>query len=334
MKRANVAFFVPHLGCPHCCSFCDQREIAGQSRIPGPAEIAETAKKALETLGEKALLSEIAFFGGSFTLIDRELMESLLQAAAPFVGNGGFKGIRISTRPDGIDDEILTVLRKYGVSAIELGAQSMDSRVLEMNNRGHSPEDVRRAAGLIRAGGFELGLQMMTGLYGSSPNDDMNTAEQLAVLRPRTVRIYPTIVIEGTALAKYFRSGMYEPQELEQAVGLCTRLLEFFTQQGIEVIRLGLHAMESLERNYVAGPWHPAFRELCENRIYLNRARAALAGVQGVTALLAVKPGAVSKLVGQHRSNIRALEKESGIYIKVREKAGLPDYTVILADNG
>lgn len=181
--------------------------------------------------------AEIAFFGGSFTAIGRDYMLELLEAAAPFVG-GAFRGIRISTRPDAVDGETLGLLRRYGVTAVELGAQSMDDGVLDQNLRGHTAADVERAAGLVRDAGFELGLQMMTGLYGSDEARDFMTAERLAACAPDTVRVYPTVVMEGTGLAALWRAGAYRPQTLEEAVSLGARLLEFFEGKGVRVIRM------------------------------------------------------------------------------------------------
>ena len=332
MKHANVAIFVPHLGCPHACSFCDQRTISGSPRAPGPEEVARTAAAALTQMGERAGAAEIAFFGGSFTAVEPALMESLLRAAAPFVGPGRFRGIRVSTRPDAIDPPRLAILRRYGVTAVELGAQSMDDAVLRLNGRGHTAADVEKAAVLIRQGGFELGLQMMTGLYGSTPAGDEATARGFAAIGPDTVRVYPTIVLRGTRLAQLYREGRYAPQTLPEAVELGARLLLFFRGRGIRVIRLGLHAEEGIGRNYVAGPWHPAFRELCENRVYLGRARQAVAAAglrPGEAATLYVAPGRLSQLIGQHRGNFIALEGETGVRLRADSRPGLEEFEVV-----
>jgi len=323
LKRANVAVFVPHLGCPHDCSFCNQRRISGHSDIPSPEDIAQTAKRGIDLLGDRAGASEFAFFGGSFTAIEPELMRSLLEAAAPFVGVGGFKGIRISTRPDAIDARRLEILKEYGVTAIEIGAQSMDDRVLAMNSRGHTAQDVVNASAMIKAAGFELGLQMMTGLYGDTPDGALLTAAAIAELYPATVRIYPTIVLRGTALEQLYIDGRYKAQSIDDAVALCAGLLSFFDAKSIRVIRLGLHASQGIEQGYVAGPWHPAFRELCENVRYLKAAREALRGLKAQGAVLSVNSSEVSKLAGQHRANICALEKEFGMRIKIKAALGL-----------
>ena len=205
MKHSNIAIFVPHAGCPHKCSFCDQRTISGAQHSPTGQEVTAVCAQAAEEMKEPGN-AEIAFFGGSFTAIDRGYMLELLKAAHPFVQEGKVKGIRISTRPDCITPEILDILKQYGVTAIELGAQSMVDEVLEANERGHCASDAVNASALIRLYGFELGLQMMTGLYKSSPERDMETMRRIIGISPDTVRIYPTVVLKGTALAEIMLS--------------------------------------------------------------------------------------------------------------------------------
>lgn len=264
--------------------------------------------------------AEIAFFGGSFTGIDRDYMNTLLGAAYDYVKNGLFKGIRISTRPDCIDQEVLDILKRYGVTSIELGAQSMDDEVLRANRRGHSADDVRNASRLIKGNGFSLGLQMMTGLYRSNNKRDLYTAQSIVLLNPDTVRIYPTIVLENTELARLYKSGVYKPQSLEQAVELCAGLLDVFEKENIRVIRLGLHDSPSLKRDYISGPYHPAFRELCESKRFLNYVldflqRSDCDG-RSNTYTIEVSPSFVSKAIGQKRSNILRL-KEQGLNVKI-----------------
>lgn len=330
MKHANVAIFVPHEGCPNQCSFCNQRRISGVDRSGEAEEVQKCITTAISSLGEKTKDAEIAFFGGSFTAIPRERMLRLLEAAYPFVKSGRFKGVRVSTRPDAIDAEVLSVLKAYGATAVELGAQSMNDKVLEMNRRGHTAADVKNASGQIRAAGLELGLQMMTGLYGSNDGLDLETARQIIALRPDTVRIYPTIVLEGTALAELARAGEYIPAELNETVELCARLLREFHKADIPVIRLGLHAGGDVENGYVAGPWHPALRELCESRIYLDSAVNALkaAGLARGEVALNVPEGAASKMAGQKRCNLIYLQKNYGVCCKIYTQAGLAPYEV------
>ncbi len=302
-----MALFVPHAGCPQQCHFCNQRHIAGVAALPTPDEIRAACETARRTMTVPPEAAEIAFFGGSFTAIPRREMCSLLEAAAPYVRQGSFGGIRVSTRPDAVDTEVLALLSSYGVTAVELGAQSMDDTVLAGVCRGHTAAQVEQAAALIRQAGLSLGLQMMTGLPGDTDEGAMKTARRLAALQPDTVRIYPTLVMEHTPLAARFRAGEYTPQTLEQSVALCTRLLQFFEEErGIPVIRLGLHAEPELEAHCLAGPRHPAFRELCDSRRLLERIQVQLQ--QGLTtATVWVHPTKVSQAVGQKRENLRAL---------------------------
>ena len=321
MGHANISVFVPHIGCPHQCSFCNQRSISGQQTAPTPQMVRATCEEAMRLRAGKLRDTELAFFGGSFTAIERGYMLSL--------GQGGFAGIRISTRPDAVDGEILRLLQQYGVTAIELGVQSMSDRVLRANSRGHTAQDVLQSAERIRQAGYELGLQMMTGLYESSVEDDWNTARQIAALSPKTVRIYPTITIRGTELENLYRQGLYRPMELERAVEECSGLLRFFTEREIQVIRLGLHAQESLMQDYVAGPYHPAFRELCEGRLYLQQAlQQAERFSQGTPLWLWVAPNAVSKMAGQRRCNLEVLRRRNPV--KIRTKADVKPLQVVV----
>ncbi len=310
MSHANIALFVPHMGCPQQCSFCNQRIISGTAVPPGAADVVracEQAKKGIRS-GDTV---QLAFFGGSFTAIDRDYMIQLLAAAKPYVDSGFLNGgIRISTRPDCINGDILELLRFYGVRAIELGAQSMDDRVLSLNRRGHTAQDVRDASRLILSCGFELGLQMMTGLYGSTDSDSMETARELIALEPQTVRIYPTVVLRGTRLDELFQSGEYVPQSVPQAVNLCSELLRLFEESGIRVIRLGLHAQEDVERQMVAGAYHPALRELCQGEIYYRKASDILRKLPQGQYRITVAPTEISKAVGQKRINLSRLAQQ------------------------
>ena len=306
----NVAIFVPHVGCPQRCSFCDQHAITGDAQAPTPQQVWETAQSAALHLGERVKETQIAFFGGSFTAIPWEYMCSLLAPAKEAVERFGFAGLRCSTRPDAVDKPVLELLKAHHMVAVELGAQSMDDRVLQQNRRGHTAADTQRAAGLIRKTGLELGLQMMTGLWGSTPEQDVSTAKALIALAPDTVRIYPTVVLEHTQLAERFRQGDYQPQTLEEAVELCAVLLPLFEQAGIRVIRLGLHAQESVESRRVAGPYHPAFRELVEGRLFLKQLLPALEQAGPGSYQVAVNPRGLSAAVGQKRCNAEALARQ------------------------
>lgn len=329
MKHSNVALFVPHNGCPHQCSFCNQREITGKSVQPTSNDVKNAIQIARNTLKENTKNAEIAFFGGSFTAIDHSYMEELLSVAAPYVQSGEFYGIRISTRPDAIDNDILDILQKYGVTAIELGAQSMNDDVLIANHRGHSSSDVVNSSVMIKSRGFSLGLQMMTGLYSSKNEDDMKTAEKIVALKPDTVRIYPTVVMKGTELYDLYISGKYRPQKLDDAVALCSRLLKLFEENNINVIRLGLHDGDSLRENMAAGAYHPAFRELCESEIMLNNALDELKNdnIKSGIVEFFINPKSVSRFIGQKRKNIDYLKK-LGITAIVRQDTRLSKYQI------
>ena len=323
--HANISVFVPHLGCPNMCSFCNQRYIAGTAEVPDEQTVINAVKLAVESKNYNPETTEIAFFGGSFTAIDREYMLRLLKAAHRFVQDGTVSGIRISTRPDFIDDEILTLLKEYGVTSIELGAQSMCDEVLKSNNRGHTSDDVRAASRLIKSYDFGLGLQMMTGLYGDTDSTAIFTAHEIIKLDPDTVRIYPTIVLENTRLSELYRAGEYKPQSLEAAVDLAATLLCLFKDAGIHVIRTGLHTIDT--QKYVAGPWHPAFRELCDSKIYLREVLKQLHKAGNYTVF--VPSGAVSKMTGQKRSNLIYLA-DLGFNCTVKTDNSLKEYEIIV----
>ncbi len=307
MRHVNIAVFVPHSGCPNQCSFCNQRAISGHTKQPTPQDVIDACETAMKGGCEESFV-QLAFFGGSFTAIERGYMVSLLEAAQEYINNGFLNGgIRISTRPDFIDDEILALLKKYGVRAIELGAQSMDDGVLALNQRGHTVEDVRKAATLIKEYGFELGLQMMTGLWGSGDEDSINTAKEFIALKPDTVRVYPTVVLKNTLLGEKYESGEYTPPDLQHSIELVAELIPMFEENGISVIRVGLHAQSDVERDYLAGAYHPALRELCEGEIYYKKILSALKNQPNGSYEIAVSPCEISKATGQKKKNILRL---------------------------
>lgn len=309
-RHANIAFFIPHLGCPHRCAFCSQRTISGEEAAAAP----ETVRAELEAAFARELdpaSTEIAFFGGSFTCLPRERMEEYLAAAAPYVRRGQCAGIRVSTRPDGIDGEILALLARYGVTAIELGAQSLDDRVLARNGRGHSAADVWEASRRIRAfpgAPFSLGLQIMTGLDGEDAESRSRTREGVLAIRPDTLRIYPTVVLEGTVLAERLRAGTYHPPGVAETAAFLAPMLAEYEAAGIRIIRVGLHASAKVERAVIGGAYHPAMRELCEAARFRRRMETLLAGIPPGEAAVAVHPRALSRAVGQKKENLRWAE--------------------------
>ena len=326
MKHINIPGFIPHLGCPNDCVFCNQKHISGTSCFD-KYSVKDIILKALSTVDTEKFETEIAFFGGSFTAIERSYMTSLLEAAHPFVQSGDVSGIRISTRPDCIDSDVLALLKKYGVTAIELGAQSMDNEVLAANDRGHTAEDVEKASRLIRENGFELGLQMMTGLYKSTPEKDLQTAEKIAEIKPDTVRIYPVVILRGTRLGELFESGEYVPYSFDTAAEICADLLTLFEQKGIRVIKLGLHASETVEEDMLGGFYHPAFREICEGILFRREIEKNTEHKNNYTVFVA--PNAVSKAAGQKRCNIEYFAAK-GIEIKIRPDGSLKNREIIM----
>lgn len=322
-KKTNVSIFIPHLGCPNKCSFCDQKAISGSSKAPTAAEVFDLLKKQAPHLEERGMTAEIAFFGGSFTAIERGYMESLLTAAARAVKQfPAYTGIRCSTRPDCVSEEIAVILKSYGVTAVELGAQSMSDEVLKANDRGHSAEDVRKAAEIIRSRKIELGLQMMTGLYRDAPEKCLYTAEEFIKLRPAAVRIYPTVILKNTRLAELFESGEYTSFSFDETVDLCAKLLRKFTEKGVRVIRMGLHASPDVEREMLGGVYHPALREIVESRIFLEDLTAQLVRFPKGKYLVYTDSKNLSKAIGQRKSNIEALA-ELGYEIEFKAKPGV-----------
>lgn len=328
MKHSNISLFIPHAGCPNQCSFCDQRAISGAQVAPTPEQVYNILLKSAPYL-KYPEETEVAFFGGSFTAIDRGYMLALLEVALRFVQEYGLAGIHISTRPDAIDSEICETLQRFSVHTVELGAQSMDDTVLSMNRRSHTSADIEYAFNMLKAYGFRLGLQMMTGLYGSTPELDRQTAERFIALRPDTVRIYPTVTLKGTELEVLYQKGIYRPQTLEQAVEQCSMLYRLFWDAEIPVIRLGLHASPEIEKGYVAGAYHPAFRELCESRLLLEQALVLLKDHPKGEYIIRVAPRSRSKMTGQHRNNLEKL-RESGYCVKLINDAALGPYEIQL----
>jgi histone acetyltransferase (RNA polymerase elongator complex component) len=311
-----IPFFIPHLGCPHQCVFCNQKKITGETRQLDPASIPSTIESYLGTNGRRGPV-QVAFYGGSFTALPDDVQKAYLEAVQPFIATGRIESIRLSTRPDCITDEILAVLKHYQVKTVELGAQSMDDRVLQLSGRGHRTADTKQAVNLLREHHFGIGLQLMPGLPGDSADTFKDTVAGTIALKPHFVRLYPALVIQGTPLEELYSNGRYAPLSLEEAVSWCKEALIRFEEAGIEVIRVGLQPTEELEKPgvIIAGPYHPAFRQLVESALYLDKMRTILKqeGRQAVSVAFSVHPSAVSSAIGQKRSNICILQEEFGL---------------------
>ena len=320
-KNSIVPVFVPHLGCPNDCVFCNQRRISGHV---SPAD-AETVKNAIEqaaALTPPGTKRQLAFYGGSFTAIPAGQQIELFEAAAPYLADGTISSIRLSTRPDAIDGAVLARLKKYGVTVVELGAQSMCDEVLLLSGRGHTAGDVEEASHLVKAAGFGLILQMMTGLPGDTDERSLETARRIIALRPDGVRVYPTVIVRDTALYDLWKAGRYPEHTVEDAVRVCAKIAQEFDDANIPIIRMGLNPTEDLSGGDAAGgAYHPALGELVRSRMMLNKALELLGSVPvGSSVVLGVNKSDVSKMVGQHRCNINAMKTQLGLKsVKIRE---------------
>ena len=327
-KRYIIPIFVPHLGCPNNCTFCNQKTISGQTKEVTPKDVKETVEYYLNSFKEKNVYTEIAFFGGSFTGIEIEKQEDLLQAAYEFIKLKRVNSIRVSTRPDYIDKPRLKLLKKYGVKTIELGVQSTNDYILKRAKRNHTFEDVKKASKLIRWYGFTLGHQMMVGLPDSTLIDELRTAKDLAKLKPKIMRIYPVLVLKGTELEKDYLDGTYFPLSVEQAVERCKELCYFFEKKKINVIRVGLQSTDTisdLSKNenseVVAGPYHETFRQLVESAMnydkIVNKIRSFNTKVK--EGEIVTSPDNVNNVVGYKRENILKLKDYYDVDAKVKQ---------------
>lgn len=259
----------------------------------------------------------MAFFGGNFTGLPLHLQEKYLKAVQPYIENGRIQGIRLSTRPDYISAMKIQFLKQYQVTSIELGAQSLNDKVLETSGRGHTKTDVKNACSLLLEAGFETGLQMMTGLPGDSPETSIATAREIVSMGAHTTRIYPTLVVKDTPLEKMFQQGQYVPQSLQEAVELSAILYEIFTGAGLKVLRMGLHPSEGFlnHTSLVAGPFHPAFGEMVLSKVWGTRITEKLKGRQGNELEVRINPTDLNAAIGHKAVNKNLLK---GNFAKVR----------------
>lgn len=312
MTYANIPIFVAHMGCPYQCVYCNQHTITGSDAEPSEAMVRQTIEDALETMGQKDEV-EIAFFGGSFTLLPRDLQARYLSIATEYVQANQLAGIRLSTRPDGIDRPIIDFLSDYPVRTIELGVQSMDERVLKASGRGHDIISVLRAVNQIKRYGFRLGLQMMLGLPEDSYDKSIYTAEKLATMKPDFVRVYPTLVLADTPLEAMHRRGTYQAWELEEAIEAAAGVTSIFMRHAIPIVRMGLYSNEAdFSKKVIAGPYHPAFRELVMSRMIRKRIERSM-DLGEKTLMIAVPAQDVSATIGHKRENAKYFHRQYGI---------------------
>lgn len=319
-RESIIPVFVPHLGCPNDCVFCNQRRISG-AQEPAGVENVKNAIESAAALPRNGAKRQLAFYGGSFTAIPSCQQEALLGAAKEYLDRGEIDAIRLSTRPDAIDGAVLARLKRYGVETIELGAQSLCDEILRLSGRGHTAADVVNASEQIKAAGFRLILQMMTGLPGDSVGRTVDTAKKIIALHPDGVRIYPTVIVRDTALYDLWQAGEYKEHTVADAVEYCAAIVPLFEAAGIPIIRLGLNPTDELSGGAAAGgAYHPALGELVKSRLMLYKMRGALNGIPaGSRVTLGVNKSRVSQAVGQHRENVSRLTAEFGLKeLKIR----------------
>lgn len=324
MRQYVIPIFVPHLGCPNDCTFCNQKKISGQMKMITEQDVREKIEYYLNSFKEEGNV-EVAFYGGSFTGIEKEIQEKLLSAAYEYIKEGKIDSIRISTRPDYIDKDILKMLKKYKVKTIELGVQSTNDYILTKCKRGHTFEDVKKASKLIRRYGFVLGHQVMCGLPESTKLDEINTAKDLIKLKPKIVRIYPVLVIKNTKLAEQYDNEEYEPLTVNQAVERCKELSYMFNKARIKVIRVGLQNTDNITNpeedgsDVIAGPYHPAFGQLVEASMWydsiVDEIKKVNAKVMEVEVL--VRGEDINNVIGHKKENIEKLKEVYDVDVKV-----------------
>lgn len=313
-----IPFFIMHRGCPHRCTFCNQQKAAG----PYPEDVSEaffrrTVMAHFQSLKKKPEQVQVAFYGGNFTGMAKREQLRLLGYAKPFLDEGSVSAVRISTRPDCIDQERLDLLKRYGVQMVEIGAQSLVDDVLRRTERGHTAGEVAAAVQLLKADGFEVGVHLMAGLPGDGPEGFACSVDRTIALQPQAVRIHPTLVFTGTPLERDYRNRRYEPLTLEEAVLLCKSALLKFTTAGIPVIRMGLQTTPEMEKSgtVIAGPYHPAFRFLVESSILFDRAALLLekGDFQGKAVVFSICLKEQSAFRGLKNENMRTLQKRFGL---------------------
>ena len=325
-KEYIIPIFVPHLGCPHQCTFCNQKEISGQTKQVTANDVKETIEYYLKNFKDDSKYVEVAFYGGSFTAIDEKKQNELLEAANEFIKQGRVNSIRLSTRPDCIDKSILKRLKKYNVKTIELGVQSANDYILAKCQRGHTFEDVKKASKLIRFYGFTLGHQMMIGLPESTKLDEINTAKALIKIKPKIVRIYPVLVIKNTPLAKEYEQGEYIPLTVEQAVDRAKDIMQLFNNAKIEVIRIGLQNTEEItdpseeSSQVIAGPYHPAFRQLVESGMWYDEIVQKIKkfNIKVMQVTIKANPENINNIIGHKKENVLKLKEFYDVDVVVK----------------
>lgn len=308
-KHYTIPIFIPQLACPFQCVFCNQEKITSRGHIPGMPETRDTIEEYLASFPKGKKHVEIGFFGGNFTGIPLDEQEQYLEVANSYFEEGKVQGIRLSTRPDYIDEVRLNLLKKYGVTTIELGAQSADDDVLCQSARGHTSEDVVQASRMITSAGFRLGLQMMIGLPGDTLEKAIYTAKTIIGLGAAETRIYPVLVIKGTKMAEWYEQGKYKPLTMDETIVWLKELLPLFELAGVEVTRVGLHSSEGLlsGKDLVAGPFHTSTRELAMTEVWWDRLKSIEQSAEGGALAISLNPSQYNFAIGYYGKNRKRL---------------------------
>lgn len=334
-----IPIFIPHMGCPHQCLFCNQNSITSQpNRLPSFEYISRQIENYCN-YSRRRSLTELSFYGGNFLGLSFEQIKSLLSQVSPFIQKGMIDGIRFSTRPDTIDSERLELIAPFPVSTVEIGVQTMNDSILATARRGHKSEDTRSAVALLKQTDYTIGLQLMVGLPGETFENLIQSAHRIAALQPDFVRIYPTLVIKGSPLARWYQNGKYIPLSLSQAVEHTKKLFLLFHQKKISVIRMGLQASEELDRDdtILAGPYHPAFGHMVHASIFLDAMRRMLSlklPSLNSDIQISASPKDTSKAQGLNNRNLQLLKKEFKLdHLKISPDPALPPNTLCM-ENG
>ena len=315
-----IPIFVPHEGCPHNCVFCNQTRITGVTSEVTGDEVKKIADEYLATIDHSNSTVEISFFGGTFTAIREEKQKELLEVARNLKEKGLIDKIRMSTRPDYINDYILMYLKDFKVDIIELGVQSLSQEILVASGRGHSVEDVLEASMLIKKYGFTLGHQIMPGLPKDTFEEDILSVKKSIEMEPDIVRLYPALVIKDTPMEEMYNRGIYKPYSLEEAVDICRELYKLYNNAGIQVIRMGLQPTETIREggDIVCGPFHPSFRELVEGKLFVDKIKELLGDAR--EGIVNINPKDISKLYANKKIYFKKLSEEGyNIIVKTSE---------------
>ena len=309
-KHYNIPIFIPDMACVGNCIFCDQKNITSHYHSPTKEDIQETIKTHLQSIPQDNSHIELGFFGGSFTGLSKAKQEEYLQEVQPYIAEGKIHSIRLSTRPDMIDDDILRLLKQYYVETIEIGAQTFDKEVLLKSERGHSIEDTYNAAEKIKAAEINLGLQMMIGLPGDSIEKSLHTANTIVELGATNTRIYPLLIIKNTPLEQMYKRGEYKPLSIDTTVDYLSQIIPVFEKANVQILRVGLHQSEGLNsgETLIAGPYHPSIKELAISKIWQNKLQVLLQSKKySDNIIIEVSPSEINYAIGYHASNKKML---------------------------